>query len=483
MTAMKRLDPAQCYAAVRSHDPRFDGVFFVAVASTGVYCRPICRVLPRLEHCTFYANAASAEQAGYRPCLRCRPELAPGNASADAVKHVSRLAAERIQAGALIDGSVSSLARELGISDRQLSRAVRAEYGVSPLDLDLTCRLLMAKQLLTDTDLNIVDVAVASGFSSRRRFNDAFRQRYGLSPSQLRSRKAAPAGGSILLRLGYRPPLAWAALIEFLCARSSPRLEQHKGNRYLRSVMLGEAIGWIAAEPEADRHLIRVEVASSLLSRLIPLQAKLRRLFDLNANPELIASHLQQDPVLAPLVSKTAGLRIPGTLDAFELSLRAILGQQITVKAASTIFGRFVDRFGTAVETPFPGVDRCAPRAEALATANLQDIIDLGLNQRRANTIRELARAILDGRVRLDDGNRSEAVDQLLSLPGIGPWTAQYIAMRALDDPDTFPTADLGLVRALNLPKASLLAARTEGWQPWRAYGAMYLWHHRYSGG
>lgn len=479
---MNALDPAQCYAAVRSHDPRFDGVFFVAVATTGVYCRPICRVrTPRLEHCSFYPNAASAEQAGYRPCLRCRPELAPGNSRADSVKRIAQLAAERIQAGALMDASVESLAAELGVSSRQLSRAVRAEYGVSPLGLGLTCRLLMARQLLTDTDLKVIDVAFASGFSSLRRFNDAFKRRYRLSPSQLRNHKAAGSSDSIPLRLAYRPPLAWEAMIDFLCARGSPRIERRDGNRYLRSVMIHGVTGWISAVPE--QYLIRVEVSSSLLSRLIPLQARLRRLFDLDANPELVSAHLSQDPALAPLIKKTPGLRVPGTLDTFELSLRAILGQQITVKAASTMFGRFVEHFGTAVETPFSGIDRCAPQAETMATADLQNIIDLGVTQRRASSIRELARALLDGRVNLDGSDRSKAIEQLLAVPGIGPWTAQYIAMRGLNDPNAFPTADLGLVRALELPTASLLTARVDAWQPWRAYGAMHLWHHLYSGG
>lgn len=485
MRLMNTLDPVQCYAAVQSHDPRFDGTFFVAVSTTKVYCRPVCRVrVPRFEHCSFYANAASAEQAGYRPCLRCRPELAPGISSADAVARVAQLAAEQIQAGALNNSSVEKLAAELGLSARQLNRAVRAEYGVSPLALALTCRLLMAKQLLTDTDLKVIDVAFASGFSSLRRFNDAFKQRYRLNPSQLRSRK--PISGcndSILLRLSYRPPLAWDVLINFLCSRGNSRLERREGNRYLRSIMMGETTGWIAAEPEPSRHQLRVEVSSSLLSQLIPLQAQLRRLFDLDANPELISTDLNQDETLAPLVGKTAGLRVPGTLDVFELSLRAILGQQVSVKAATTLFGRFVDRFGAAVETPFHGVDRCAPTAAALAAANLQDLIDLGLTQRRANTVRELARALTEGRIALDRGNRIQRVEQLLSIPGIGPWTAQYIAMRALNDPNAFPASDLGLVRAMNLPKPAQLAQRAEAWQPWRAYGAMHLWHHLSSGG
>lgn len=482
---MDALDPKQCYAAIQSHDPRFDGLFFVAVASTGIYCRPICRVrTPRFEHCSFYANAASAEQAGYRPCLRCRPELAPGNSRADAVKRIAHVAAERIQAGALTNTSVDTLAAELGISTRQLNRAVRSEYGVSPLTLALTSRLLMAKQLLTDTDLKVIDVAFASGFSSLRRFNDAFQKRYRLSPSQLRRRKPAVGGSDvILLRLAYRPPLAWEALTSFLCTRGSSRLEQYHGERYLRSVRIDAATGWIAAEPDAANHQIRVEVSSSLLGQLIPLQTKLRRLFDLDASPALISAHLSQDETLAPLIKRMAGLRVPGTLDPFELSLRAILGQQVTVKAASTLFGRFVDRFGIPVETPLPGLDRCAPPAEALADAALQDIIDLGVTQRRAATIRELARALVEKRIVLDHGDRTTIMDQLLALPGIGPWTAHYIAMRALSDPNAFPAADLGLARALNLDKPAQLTRRAEGWQPWRAYGAMHLWHHLSSGG
>ncbi|MGQ9425275.1 DNA-3-methyladenine glycosylase 2 family protein [Gilvimarinus sp. F26214L] len=482
------LDHAYCYAAIQSRDPRFDGLFFVGVSTTGIYCRPICPVrMPRSDRCTFYPNAASAEQAGYRPCLRCRPELAPGNAKTDAVKRVAHLAAERIRAGALTDASLEELAAEFGLSSRQLRRAVESEYGVSPISLALTYRLLLAKQLLTDTDLKIIDVAFASGFSSLRRFNDAFRTRYRLNPSALRKRRAQKGANAmdraIVLRLGYRPPIAWQQLTGFLCSRGNSRVDRLADNRYLRTVELGEHRGWIAALPDLDRRQICVEVSASLLPCLIPLQARLRALFDLDASPEIIDAHLQRDPALKPLVGLSAGLRVPGTLDPFELALRAILGQQVSVKAASTLFGRFVEHFGSPVDTPFDGLDRCAPSALSVAEASLQQIIDRGLTQRRAHTVLHLARSIAGGTLELDRGERSETIRQLLEIPGIGPWTAQYIAMRALGDPNALPDSDLGLVRALSLNKPAEVLRRAESWQPWRAYGAMHLWNHLSSGG
>ncbi|HEX2874941.1 MAG TPA: AlkA N-terminal domain-containing protein [Polyangiaceae bacterium] len=479
------LDSAHCYEVVKARDPRFDGVFFVGVSTTGVYCRPVCRVrTPGRDRCSYYANAASAEAAGYRPCLRCRPELAPGSAPADAVQRVANTAVARIEAGALSGQSVEQLAAELGVSARQLHRVVEAEYGVSPLALAQTQRLLLAKQLLTDTSLRVIDVAFGSGFASVRQFNRLFREAYRLNPLALRKQSASKADGQqILLKLGFRPPLAWPALIGFLTGRAGVRTEKIIGNSYLRTVRLGQHRGFIRAEPLSES-LLGVQVASSLLPVLPELRARLRRLFDLEANPLAIDSCLRRKPELRAHLKRTPGLRVPGALSGFELALRAVLGQQITVKAATTIFGRFVETFGSKVETPDPGVDRVGPDAADVADANLQQLIDRGLTQKRAESVRALARAAADGVVKLEPPVDFTTMRGLLQeLPGIGPWTAEYIAMRALGDPDAFPSSDLGLLNALKLAKPAALLALAEDWRPFRAYAALHLWHGSYAGG
>jgi AraC family transcriptional regulator, regulatory protein of adaptative response / DNA-3-methyladenine glycosylase II len=474
------LDAGQCYEVVKARDARFDGLFFVGVSTTGVYCRPVCRVrTPGRDRCSFYANAASAEAAGYRPCLRCRPELAPGAAPTDAAQRIANTAVARIEAGALSGGSVEDLAAELGVSSRQLHRVVEAEYGVSPLALAQTQRLLLAKQLLTDTSLRVIDVAFGSGFASVRQFNRSFRQAYRLNPLALRKQslgKSAP-GQQILLKLGFRAPLAWPALIGFLAGRAGTRTEKVSGDSYLRTVRWGAHRGFIIAKPLGPT-LLGVHVASSLLPVLPELRMRLRRLFDLEANPVAIDACLRQTPELRAHLTRTPGLRVPGALSGFELALRAVLGQQISVKAATTIFGRFVETFGSKIETPEPDVDRIGPDADDIANATLQQLIDRGLNRKRAESVQALARAAADGDVRLDPPVDFVAMrGALQELPGIGPWTAEYIAMRALGDPDAFPHSDLGLLNALKIDKPAVLSALSEGWRPFRAYAALHLWH------
>jgi AraC family transcriptional regulator, regulatory protein of adaptative response / DNA-3-methyladenine glycosylase II len=474
------LDAGQCYEVVKARDARFDGLFFVGVSTTGVYCRPVCRVrTPGRDRCSFYANAASAEAAGYRPCLRCRPELAPGAAPAGAAQRIANTAVARIEAGALSGGGVEDLAAELGVSSRQLHRVVEAEYGVSPLALAQTQRLLLAKQLLTDTSLRVIDVAFGSGFASVRQFNRSFRQAYRLNPLALRKQsvgKSAP-GQQILLKLGFRAPLAWPALIGFLAGRAGTRTEKVNGDSYLRTVRWGAHRGFIVAKPLGPT-LLGVHVASSLLPVLPELRMRLRRLFDLEANPVVIDACLRQTPELRAHLTRTPGLRVPGALSGFELALRAVLGQQISVKAATTIFGRFVETFGSKVETPEPDVDRIGPDADDVANATLQQLIDRGLNRKRAESVQALARAAADGDVRLDPPVDFVAMrGALQELPGIGPWTAEYIAMRALGDPDAFPHSDLGLLNALKIDKPAVLSALSEGWRPFRAYAALHLWH------
>ena len=480
------LDAGQCYEVVKARDARFDGLFFVGVSTTGVYCRPVCRVrTPGRDRCSFYANAASAEAAGFRPCLRCRPELAPGAAPADAAQRVANTAVVRIEAGALSGGSVESLAAELGVSSRQLHRVVEAEYGVSPLALAQTQRLLLAKQLLTDTSLRVIDVAFGSGFASVRQFNRSFRQAYRLNPLALRKQslgKAEP-GQQILLKLGFRAPLAWQSLIDFLAGRAGTRTEKVNGDSYLRTVRWGRHRGFIVAKPLGPT-LLGVHVASSLLPVLPELRMRLRRLFDLEANPIAIDACLGRQPELRAHLTRMPGLRVPGSLSGFELALRAVLGQQISVKAATTIFGRFVETFGGKVETPDPAVDRVGPDADDVANATLQQLIDRGLNRKRAESVQALARAAADGSVKLEPPVDLVAMrGALQELPGIGPWTAEYIAMRALGDPDAFPHSDLGLLNAMKLERPAALAALSEGWRPFRAYAALHLWHGYATGG
>jgi AraC family transcriptional regulator of adaptative response / DNA-3-methyladenine glycosylase II len=478
------LDAAHCYEVVKARDARFDGVFFVGVSTTGVYCRPVCAVrTPGRDRCSFFANAASAEAAGFRPCLRCRPELAPGAAPVDAVRRVANAAVLRIEAGALSDGSVEELASELGISSRQLHRVVEAEYGVSPLALAQTRRLLLAKQLLTDTSLKVIDVAFASGFASVRQFNRLFRQSYRLSPRALRKRRAERQPEHIVLKLGFRAPLAWSALIHFLAGRAATGTEQIDGQRYVRSVRIGKHCGFICAEPIAS-NLLGVEVAPSLLPVLPDLRMRLRRLFDLDANPGTIDEFLGRQRELRGYLRATSGLRVPGAISGFELALRAVLGQQVTVKAATTIFGRFVEIFGAPLDSPHAGVNRVAPEAADVANATLQQLIDRGLTQKRAESVRALARACADGLLRLDPPvDLAVMRSALQELPGIGPWTAEYVAMRALGDPDAFPHSDLGLLRAANIETPKALLSRAEAWRPWRSYAALHLWHGGSAGG
>ena len=478
------FDSDHCYEAIKARDSRFDGVFFVGVSTTGVYCRPVCTArTPRQDRCSFFANAASAEASGYRPCLRCRPELAPGFAPVDSVKRVANAAVARIDEGALTDLSVGDLAREFGIGARQLHRVIEADYGVHPLALAQTRRLLLAKQLLTDTALRVVDIAFASGFSSVRQFNRQFRQSYRLNPLALRKQRAKQASPGIVLKLGFRPPLAWRPLIQFLAGRAALSSERIDGDNYFRTMRIGNHSGWISAAPIAV-NLIKVEVAPALLPVLSEVQARIRQLFDLDANPAVIDERLAANRVLRARVQRTPGLRVPGAISGFELALRAVLGQQITVKAATTIFERFVTTFGTKVDTPFEGVTHVAPDAATIADATLQQLMDRGLTRKRAETAAALARAVADGTVQMNRSADLPSVrESLLSIAGIGPWTAEYVAMRALGDPDAFPSSDLGLMRALNIQKAAQLQETAEAWRPWRAYAALHLWNSLGNGG
>lgn len=454
------------YAALAARDVRFDGLLFVGVTTTGVYCRPICPArTPARARCRFFRSSAQAEQAGFRACFRCRPELAPGLAAVDATHRLGRLAVSRIEQGFANERPLDALATELGVSARHLRRVVTRELGVTPVALAQTRRLAVAKQLLHDTSLPLAEVAFAAGFGSVRRFNAAFRARFGRPPTALRrERRATPDTGGLVLRLDYRPPLDWTAMCAFLGARALSGIEQVVDGIYRRSVPTEGAVGSLSVAPLPGRPALRVTLSENLTPQLVDIVARVRRLFDLDAHPDRIAQQLGADPLLAPGVERRPGLRVPGAFDPFETAVRAILGQQVSVRAATTIAGRLVARFGP----PTPEVIAAAPVAELRA---------LGLTQARAETLRTLAYAVLEGTVRFDAPDPEETIARLIALPGIGPWTAHYLAMRALSWPDAFPAGDLGVKKALGLTAERAIVARAERWRPWRAYAVMHLWH------
>ncbi len=467
------LNAQSCYQAILTRDSRFDGAFFVGVATTRIYCRTVCSArTPRPESCAFFPSAAAAERAGYRPCRRCRPELAPGNAPVDATSRLAIAAASRIEAGALREQGVEDLAADLGVSDRHLRRVIETEFGVSPVELAQTQRLLLAKRLLTDTRLPVTEVAFASGFSSLRRFNALFRERYRLNPTDLRKeRSAEDPAESVRCEVGFRPPLDWDALLSFMGRRASSGVEAVEGDRYLRAVAAGGQRGWIAVQPSRQGSTLHVEVSAPLLPALLPVLDRVKRLFDLAADPHGIAAHL------GALAAARPGLRVPGAMDGFELAVRAILGQQVSVRAATTLAARFVAAFGEAIETPFATLTRLPPAAERVARLEPEEIAALGIVAARARSIVALARGVADGHLVLEPGVDVEAtVVRLKELPGIGEWTAQYIAMRALAWPDAFPHTDLGIYQALGERRPRRVLEIAAAWRPWRSYAAMHLW-------
>ena len=461
------LEPETCYRALKSHDPRFDGRFFVGISSTGIYCRPICPARSaKAQNCTFYLSAAAAEAKGYRPCLRCRPELAPGNASVDATHRLAQSAASLIEDGA--DG----IALRLGVSDRHLRRVFKSEFGVSPVAFAQTQRLLLAKRLLTDTSISVTEVAFAAGFGSIRRFDALFKQRYRLTPLQLRKHpKESALPDSLTFELSYRPPYDWSAIQQFLAARAIGGVEEVEAGAYRRIVSLKHHTGWIQVTPSEKKSTLQVIVSASLVRTLPPVLARVKHLFDLSCNPREIGE------VLGPLAAANIGLRVPGAFDGFEIAVRAVLGQQISVAGARTLAGRFVTAFGTPVETPFEALTHAFPSSARIATLATGDIASLGIIATRSNSIIELAKAVDTGKLRLTPGvDVPQTIEILKAIPGIGEWTAQYIAMRALAWPDAFPHSDLVVMKVLGTkkPKEALVAG--EAWRPWRAYATMHLW-------
>lgn len=469
-----------CYRALRAHDPRFDGRFFVAVSSTRIYCRPVCTVKPpKFENCRFYPSAAAAEIAGYRPCLRCRPELAPGNASVDATRRLAQAAASLIEDRILDADGLGGVASSLGISERHLRRAFGTEFGVSPIEFAQTQRLLLAKRLLTDTRLPVTEVAFASGFGSLRRFNALFRQRYRLQPGQLRRHRngdAESVDDSFTFELSFRPPYDWPAMGAFLGARAIAGIETFDGSCYRRTVRVTsqgkDHVGWVEVGLSPKKPALQVTVSSSLARALPPLLARIKALMDLSCNPTEVAE------VLGALAQRRPGIRVPGAFDGFEVAVRAIVGQQVTVAAARTIAGRVAAVLGDPIETPFETLTTVFPSAARVADVTVDFIARLGIPAARAGTVIALARAVADGTLTLTTHTDLDTtLERLRSLPGVGEWTAQYIAMRALAWPDAFPHTDLGVMKALNEHDARRVLEAGKAWRPWRAYAVMQLWH------
>ena len=457
--------------AVDARDPRFDGVFFVAITTTRVYCRPVCPSrLARNDHRRFFDSAAAAERAGYPPCLRCRPELAPGRAGHALVDVVSRLAhaaVQRIAAGALNGHTVADLARDLEVSERHLRRALERETGVTPLELAQTQRLLLAKRLLVDTALPVTRVAYGSGFQSLRRFNTVFREQYGLPPSALRRRAKASSGDAATLRLtlAYRPPFAWDALVAMLRRDAAPGVERVVERCYERTVKIAGHAGVVTAE-DGPGH-VAVAVSASLLPVLMPLIAGLRHLFDLDADSAAVDAHLSRHG-LGPLVAQRRGVRIPGALSGFEVALRALLGRAQARRVTVSL--------GEPIVTSVPGLTHVAPTAERIADAGDSWLAALGIPRQRAERVAALARAIADGSLRLEPGGDVELTCRALREIGTSDRVATVIAMRALYWPDAFPAGDRALQRAAGVSGEGALRTRAEQWRPWRAYAALHLW-------
>jgi AraC family transcriptional regulator of adaptative response / DNA-3-methyladenine glycosylase II len=479
------LDVDACYRAFRTRDPRFDGRLFGGVTTSRIYCRPICPArMPKRENMTFYATAAAAQEAGFRPCLRCRPETAPEFAAWRGTSNTVSRALALIDAGALDEAGIDRLAERLGVGERQLRRLFRQHLGASPVSVAQTRRVLLAKQLIHETRLSMAEVALASGFGSIRRFNEIFQQLFGRPPRDLRRVPVANVlpgrSGEVIIRLGYRPPYDWPAMASFLKARAIPGVEVVSSDQYARTIEIDGVHGVVAVEP-APGNALRVAIRFSRLSALPTIIARVRRAFDLAADPQAINAQLAEDVVLAPLVAARPGLRVPGAWDGFELAVRAVLGQQITVAAAVRLAGKLVAQYGLPLAGGLQseGLTHVFPRPEHLESANLAT---LGMPRMRAASLVALAAAVVRDPGVLGPGRSlADCVTQLRALPGIGEWTAQYIAMRALREPDAFPAGDIGLLRALSnaegeTPTSRALLARAESWRPWRAYAAQHLW-------
>jgi AraC family transcriptional regulator of adaptative response / DNA-3-methyladenine glycosylase II len=480
---VSETSPTVRYEALRARDNRFDGVFFVGVTTTGVYCRPICPArTPRRERCVFFARAAEAEEQGFRACFRCRPELAPGTANVDQAARLALAAARAIDGGYLNEHSLEDLAGSLGVTGRHLRRQMEGYLGISPVALAQSKRLAVAKQLVTETDLPLTEIAFASGFGSVRRFNHAWKTTFDKSPSRARG-AAEAAAGTIVIRLDYRKPFDFQGVLDFLGSRASAGVEQGTPTSYRRTVALGDSRGWLSVSQHPSRESLALTVSLSLARQLPAVIARVRTVFDLDARPDVIADCLRRDPLLRPLVAARPGLRVPGAFEPFELAVRAVLGQQVSVRAATTLSGRFVAAFGTPAAGLGEGLSAFFPTAAEIAAVSPERVAKIGMPLSRARTLVGIAAAFADGPLAEPQSDLGRTVANLSELPGVGPWTANYVAMRAFHFPDAFPAGDLGLKKALGIADERLVEARAEAWRPWRSYAALHLWNSLASGG
>jgi len=465
----------QVYEQARlSRDARFDGRFFTAVKTTGIYCRPVCPVkAPKSHNVQFFTTAAAAAEAGFRPCLRCRPESSPGTPAWSGTSVTVTRGLRMISEGALDrEGNVDALSDRLGVTPRHLSRLFLQHLGASPIAIAQTRRLHFAKKLLDETDLPMTEVALSAGYGSVRRFNDHIKSVYGRTPSTLRNRNAVHEKSSFQLRLPYRPPFDYQGIINFLALRATPGVEWVKDGRYERSIRVGDEVGQLVVSNLPQQNMLLCEIRLGSSRHLMSVVERVTRMFDLNADPMEIGSCLARDPDLAPAVKRNPGLRIPGSWDPFEVLVRAIVGQQISVRGATTVMGKIVRDFGevTDGQTLFP-------RPEYLAGLEPGD---LSMPRARAMAIADSARAVIRNEVNLATQDSAALMAQMTAVKGVGPWTAQYVAMRAINDPDAFLHADLVLRKVaaarLLLTGDRALLERADAWRPWRAYAGMYLW-------
>lgn len=480
---MERLTDEYLYSAFQAKDTRFDGHFFVGITTTHIYCRPVCRARQaRAENCCYFKTAAEAELAGFRPCLLCRPEQAPGNSVTDAQTSLAAQVAKVLEEHCGSGINLKELAEGLGYTDRHLRRVFLQEYQVSPVQYLQTCRLLLAKSLLTDTNLSVLEVAMAAGFGSLRRFNTVFKKHYRLTPTALRKESSSEQrkNDRITLALGYRPPYRWQELVRFFEKRAIEGVEKIQDNAYMRTVRLTnfagkEYLGWIKVTPVENKNLLAVSLSESLLPVLPQVLSRVRQLFDLYCDPGVVYENLKQ------LESFACGTRIPGCFDPFEMAVRAILGQQITVKGASTLAARIVQQFGQPIQTPFEGLTHIFPAPQTflkLEGTIEENLGQLGVIAARSRTISRLAAAVSERTIRLGpQGNPEAETEKLLAIPGIGPWTAHYLVMRAFSWPDVFLETDVGIKKAMAPLEPKEMLQLAESWRPWRSYATVSLWN------
>ena len=479
-TRVVELNRDACYRALLTRDARFDGRMFTAVKTTGIYCRPICPARPpKRTNCVFFSTAIAAQSAGFRPCLRCRPEISPQLAAWHGTSNTVARALSLIETGTADDQDLDRLADRLGVGERHLRRLFQEHVGISPKGVLQTRRILFAKQLITDSALPLTDVALAAGFSSIRTFNHAMQLLYGRPPSDFRRRRDSLDVSHVRLLLPYSPPYDWESMISFLQARTIPGVESIEEGRYRRTISLNGKQGTVCVADRPEAHSLEAKICFPDVRTLPEIVRRVRALFDLGSHPATIEAHFSKDPVLAPLVAARPGLRVPGAWDGFEMAIRAILGQQITVAGATKLASTLAATYGEAFQqSAYPELSFVFPMPGTLAAS---DLGSLGMPEARKKTIRELSR-VVDQDPHFFDVKRdlAKALETLCALPGIGKWTANYIAMRALREPDAFPAQDAGLLRALaqrgvNL-KPDALLKHAEQWRPWRAYATMHLW-------